>query len=116
MEKNSLQFWNRLVYYISDVGGGAPSLDPAFHSFAEPSRERRPVSLSISVNSMPGIMDKVEFHRIYPIISAVSVLETYLIMGQNHGFLNDISDLNERLSELKNVLYSLLNDEGSEPV
>jgi four helix bundle protein len=110
METQNYQDWNRLVYYVSDVYSATKKFKPGEQLFLAEKIRKSAVSVSVGLNDMPRLVEESDFARIYPIISAISVLETYLQLAKTYGFLKDISVLGENLTEVKEILYRILGE------
>ncbi len=104
-----MQDWNRLIYVVSEVYVRTHRLKTG------PSRElgdrlrKTAIGISSSVNTLPKKLGRTDFTKVYPILSAISVLEVYLEMARKNRMLRNTEDLDERLSEIKNVLNGLIS-------
>jgi four helix bundle protein len=100
--------WNKIVYYVSDVyratkcfkAGNAERLGNKIRQSA--------ISLSVAMNDLSFNDKKGDFARLYPLLSSISVLETYLQLAKKHGFLKDTEVLDEKLSEIKVSLQQII--------
>ena len=110
MEIQNYQDWNRLVYYVSDVYNATKKFKPGEQLFLAEKIRRTAVTVSVGLNSMPKLVEESNFARIYPVISAISVLETYLQLAKTHGFLKDVSVLGKNLADVKDILYRILGE------
>ncbi len=110
METRNYQDWNRLVYYVSDVYRATKKFKPGEQLYLGEKIRKTVVSVSVGLNDMPRILEQSDFAGIYPVISAISVLETYLQLAKTYGFLKDVSVLGENLAEIKEILYRLLGE------
>jgi len=104
MENNYYQNWNRLVYYVSDVYAATNKFKAGKAKDLSAKIRKTAISITSDFNR-PQEIDK---SRIYPILSSVSVLETYLQMAKKYKFLKDTSVLDYKLEELKRTLNKML--------
>ena len=110
METQHYQDWNRLVYYVSDVYSATKKFKPGEQLFLGERIRKTAITVSVGLNDMPRLVEKSDFARIYPVISAISVLETYLQLAKTYGFLKDVSVLGKNLSDVKDILYRIMDE------
>lgn len=111
MQKENYAHWNQLVYYVSNVYSATKKFKPGKPGELGEKIRRTVISISSGVNEFQEQQkEDRDLSRIYPILSSISVLETYLQMAKNYKFLKDTSVLDEKLDEVKDVLYKLLGD------
>lgn len=108
METKNYCDWNILVFYVSDVYGATKRFKAGNPAELGNKIRKTAVSLSASVNSMPVALKETDFGRIYPILSSISVLETYLQLAKKQKLLKETSVLDEKLEEVKRALYRIL--------
>lgn len=108
MEKEKLTARSILLFFVSDIYGATKKFRAGEPAELADRIRKTAVSLSATVNSVPETADTSDFSRIYPILSSISVLETYLQLAKRHRFLKDTAALDEKLSEVKEALYKIL--------
>lgn len=104
MDKNYFQDWNKLVYYVSDVYSATNKFKAGKPKELGDKIRKTAISITADFNS-PQEKDRTQ---IYPILSSISVLETYLHLARKYKFLKDTSLLDEKLVEVKDALYRML--------
>ncbi len=104
MDKNYLQNWNRLVYYVSDVYSATNKFKAGKPKELGDKIRKTAISITADFND-PREIDRT---RIYPILSSISVLETYLHLARKYKFLKDTSLLDDKLDEVKVALNRML--------
>lgn len=112
MEKQNYDQWNHLVYYVSQVYTATKKFKAGKPGELGEKIRRTAVSLSAGVNSFQENQNQKQepdLLKIYPILSSINVLETYLLLAKSQKFLKDTSVLNEKLNEVKKELYGLLD-------
>jgi four helix bundle protein len=111
MEKENYDHWNQLVYYVSHVYSATKKFKPGRPGELGEKIRRTAVSLTAGINGLPRLREEnPDVSRIYPIISSISVLETYLQIAKEHKLLKDTRELDAELVEVKEALYRLLAD------
>ncbi len=98
---------NRIMYYVSDVYRATRRFRPGDPAALAGRIRTAAVSISAGLNvlSLEGPENNTE--KIYAVISAVSVLETYLQLARQYRLLKDDSLLNGELAELKRMLMRM---------
>ncbi len=104
MENNYYQNWNKLVYYVSEVYAATNKFKAGDAKNLSDKIRKTAISITADFNR-PG---EIEKSKIYPILSSVSVLETYLQLAKKYKFLKDTSVLDDKLTELKGALNQML--------
>lgn len=104
MKNNYYQNWNKLVYYVSDVYTATNKFKAGSAKDLSDKIRKTVISITADLNRP----QKIEKSKIYPILSTVSVLETYLQLAKKYKFLKDTSVLDNKLTELKGVLNQML--------
>ncbi|MCF8378862.1 MAG: hypothetical protein K9H49_04745 [Bacteroidales bacterium] len=104
MEKKYYQNWNRLVYYVSDVYAATSKFKTGKAKDLSQKIRKTAVSITVDLNRP----QEIEKSKIYPLLSSVSVLETYLQLAKKYKFLKDTSVLDYKLKELKTILNQML--------
>ncbi len=111
MEKQLNNHWNQLVYYVSNVYSATSKFKPGEPSMLGEKIRRSAISLTAGVNILNENHNQdAGFDKIYPVLSTVSVLETYLQLAKDYNILNDTSLLDEKLNMLKRVLEGLMRE------
>jgi four helix bundle protein len=109
MKKENYYHWNQLVYYVSNIYSATKKFKAGDASGLGEKIRRTVISLSAGVNNLPELpQEKPDISKVYPILSSISVLETYLQMAKNNKILKDTSVLDEKLDEVKETLYRML--------
>ncbi len=115
MEKENYQNWHQLIYYVSDIYKVTKKFRFGERGKLGSRIRRTAVNISASVNSVhPSQNEYYKYTDIYPILSAVSVLETYLLIAKENKLLSDTSVLDNKLDEVKEILYAYLEDKEEE--
>ena len=100
--------WNRIIYYVSNVYRETLRLKPGDASFLGERICHAAVSISVKMNCIsPGSHPE----SIYPILSSVSVLETYLQLAKEYGILKNVPALESELEEIRDTLCRLVEKE-----
>lgn len=116
MQKENYNAWNQLVYYVSDVYTATKRFRAGRSGNLGREIRRTAISLSVKMNNLPQFntpsdeKSKADMSKVYPILSSISVLETYLQLAKKYNFLKDTSVLDEKLKEVKDQLYRLLGE------
>ena len=111
MEKQHYNHWNHLVYYVSNVYTATSKFNPGEPGMLGEKIRRSAISLSSGVNILnEDYKQDQDIDKIYPVLSEISVLETYLQLAKDHKILKDTSLLDEKLDEVKRVLHGLVGD------
>lgn len=109
MESTKPENWNSLVYFVSEVYLATQNFKSGQQSELGDKIRKSAVSLTATLNE--GIrMPDTDFSSIYPILSSISVLETYLELAKKYRFLRDTSRLEESLQEVKDLLFRVLGE------
>ena len=112
MEIHNYASWNQLVYYVSSVYHATRKFKPGEPGQLQEKIRRTAISLSVDFNTCyPDDDFQGGKARIYPILSSISVLETYLQLAKKYKLLKDTSVLDEKLAEVKEILNRYLEEE-----
>lgn len=111
MKTENSHEWSSIVYYVSDVYRATKRFKAGEAERLGNKIRQSAVSLSVAMNDLLSENKEKDLTRFYPLISSLSVLETYLHLAKRHGFLKDYSQLNEKLSEIKASLQKVLQSE-----
>lgn len=111
MEKQHYNNWNQLGYYVSHVYNATQKFKAGEPKALCEKIRRSAISLTAGVN----ILNEKPEHdanedKIYPVLSSISVLETYLQLAKDYKLLKDTSVLDEKLDEVKRQLHELLGE------
>jgi len=113
MEANKLDQWNQLIFYVHHVYRETKRFKPGAQSDLGSRIRSTAIRLSGDINRL-NEDDVVDYRekksKIYPIISAISVLETYLLIARNNKLIKDTELLNGELKSLKEGLMRLLGE------
>ncbi len=104
MDKAYFQNWNKLVYYVSDVYSVTNKFKIEKSKDLGDKIRKTAISITADLNG-PREADRT---RIYPILSSISVLETYLQLAKKYKLLKDTSLLDDKLDEVKLALNRML--------
>ncbi len=110
MEKISFNDWNSLVYLVSDVYGATKRLKAGNSGILCDKIRKTAVSITVRANETSPQSNNVDLSKIYPIISSISVLETYLQLAKRQKILRNIKSLEEKLREVKDLLHRKLGE------
>ena len=118
MERENYRHLNQLLYYVSDIYRATKKFRFGEKDLLGKRIRRTAINISASMNNIePQKSEMIKYTDIYPILSAVSVLETYLLIAREHKLLKDTSILNEKLDEVKDILYKYMdNDDDDDKV
>lgn len=109
MKKENYYHWNQLVYYVSNVYAATKKFKAGESSELGEKIRSTAISISADVNDFQKQeLKKPDLSKVYPILSSISVLETYLQMAKKNKILKDTSVLDEKLGEVKEVLNRML--------
>ena len=111
---DSLNFteWNSLVYLVSDIYGATKRFKVGEAGIFACQIRKSAVSLSALMNTTsPSELRKEDFSKIYPILSSIYVLETYLQLARRNRYIKNTDALEEKLNEVKDDLLKLLAQE-----
>jgi four helix bundle protein len=101
--------WNKIVYYVSDVYKATKRFKAGEAERLGNKIRRSAISLSVAMNDLSINNKQGNFTKLYPLLSSISVLETYLQLAKKQGFLKDTDVLNEKLSEIKISLQRIIH-------
>lgn len=113
MEAKKFDQWNQLVFYVHHVYRETKRFKPGVQSDLGGKIRTTAIRLAGDINGLNEneIVDsRDKKSKIYPIISAISVLETYLLMARRSKFLKDTALLNGELRRLKEGLMRMLGE------
>jgi len=111
MKNEQIQDWNQLVYYVSSIYSATKKFKAGAPGELREKIRRTAISISAHVNTFQKSRQvKPDLSKVYPILSSISVLETYLQLAKNYRFLKDTSVLDDQLEEVKVILYRLLGE------
>lgn len=108
MKKTELQSWNNAITFVNDVYA-LTSHFPVGESEILRNRIRKAsISLSVALNNLNTEYSK-EYApgNFYPVLSYISLLETYILIAGEHFINRDIKLLYQKLHSLKTKIENL---------
>jgi four helix bundle protein len=107
--------WNSMYYLVSEVyrsTGRIYSRDP--ENLTRRIRQTA-ISVSAAINESPASGTASATDKLCPVLSALSVLETYLELARKHGMIKEPRDLFQQILAIKRQLNSIM-EERNEPL
>ena len=108
METYELQNWNKVIYCVSEVYCATNLYKSAEADRICSKIRKNVVSLSVSVNklSLQGI--RYNYSRLYPVLSTVYVVKAYLQLAKKFGFIDEVDELDGKLSDIRDNLLEII--------
>lgn len=107
MHTENYMNWSRVYYLVSDVYKVTRRFQPGEQDVLGHRIRRTAIYLSSAVNTFPVSSRPDAGKEICNILSAISVLESYLQLARKYGLMDDTSGLDHKLGEVREQLCLL---------
>ena len=114
--KENSESWNQIIYFVSDVYSITRKFPVGYPENLGMRMRRAAVAVSAGFNSyQEKIILQKKQELLYPLLSSIAILETYLVMAKNQCLGVDLDGIDEKLQKLKEGVKRLIDGESVDP-